>query len=213
MGLLSPVKPPVLPHRSLPNVQAFLAVFVTIAFFCGRYDTADCFQHDIPRAGFPGISFNQESCGQSLSLPGSPQWRGVAPGTSVINETGREYNRENRCGFRRAKNSGSQYESVFKILLFPDSDNLDEKDVVPDEERRTVCSDPDPVPRCNLRAVPDLYYIVPLIRVFGKPYKSTFDEYPLILGNSGQILFCPVRQPDLVHRITNSVLWFSGGSR
>ena len=56
---------------------------------------------------------------------------------------------------------GSCRLSVLKILLFPDRDDLDEKDIVPDEERCPVVADPDPVSRYNLRAVPDLYNIMP----------------------------------------------------
>jgi hypothetical protein len=51
--------------------------------------------------------------------------------------------------------------SVFKILLFPDGDDLNKEDIVIDEERCPVLSDPDPVSWYNLRAVPDLDNIMP----------------------------------------------------
>ena len=58
--------------------------------------------------------------------------------------------------------------SIREILFFPDGDNFDEKYIVIDEECRPVLPDPYPVPWSHLRAVPDFYHIVPLIRVFGK---------------------------------------------
>jgi len=54
--------------------------------------------------------------------------------------------------------SAGQYS---KFFFFQTSDDLDEKDIVPDEERCPVVADPDPVSRYNLRAVPDLCNIMP----------------------------------------------------
>ena len=50
---------------------------------------------------------------------------------------------------------------VFKIFLFPDSDNFDEKHIVPDIECRPVFPDADSVPWCNSGAVSNFYHIVP----------------------------------------------------
>jgi hypothetical protein len=79
--------------------------------------------------------------------------------------------------------------SVFEILLFPDGDDLDKKDIMIDKERCPVLSDPDPVSRCNLRAVPDLNNIMPQIRIFCKPLQGKFNMDTMGQRNPDQILF------------------------
>jgi hypothetical protein len=79
--------------------------------------------------------------------------------------------------------------SVFKILLFPDGDDFDKKDIMIDKERCPVLSDPDSVSRYNLRAVPDLDNIMPQIRVFCKPLQGAFNKDAMGNGNPDQILF------------------------
>ncbi|MDD1703212.1 MAG: hypothetical protein LUQ31_09560, partial [Methanoregula sp.] len=64
--------------------------------------------------------------------------------------------------------AGSQENLIFKILLFPYGDNFNEKDIVKDKKCHPVFPDPHPVTRGNLRAVPDLYYIMPFLGVCGK---------------------------------------------
>jgi len=98
--------------------------------------------------------------------------------------------------------------SVFKILLFPDGDDLDKKDIMIDEEGRPVLSDPDPVPRCNLRAVPDPDNLMPQIRMFCKPLQGTFNVDAMVQRNPDELLLRSARLSDLVHTITDSVLCF-----
>ena len=86
------------------------------------------------------------------------------------------------------KKNFSNRRLIFKIFLFPNGDDLDEKDIMKDEERCPVLSDPDPVSRYKLRTVPDLDDVMPDIRMFCKPLQGLFNMHPVGRRNPDQIL-------------------------
>jgi hypothetical protein len=71
---------------------------------------------------------------------------------------------------------------VRKIFFLPDSDYLDDEQIMMDKKRCPILTCTKPVPRHVLRTILNLHHIVPQVRPLCKMFQGERNTNPLILG-------------------------------